>query len=183
MLRMTRTAMLVLASLALGGCATIDNDRTTAGGQALTALTNSGSEPFTPAAGPSVTSMSRDGWDEVTVLVASDTTQHHPHLTNGGPAYAAALPRQRGEYPDAMSALDLGSETRAQVHEAFAAPFHGAWDVVMAIPRLIMGGNTARTSPTLWYERGPLGPDDLAPALEPQTLPVDDAERPEGAPR
>lgn len=169
---MRTAAILALSAGALAGCATIDNDRTTVGGEALTAIDESGVAPFEEPSGPSVIGPDRDNWQEVTVLVAVDTTQHHPNLTNGGPAYAKATPRQRGEFPGAEDALDLGAAEGDQVAEMFAAPFHAGWDVVMAIPRLIAAGGKAQTSPRRWYERAPANADTLAPALEPATAPV-----------
>lgn len=169
---MRPAAIVPLFALALAGCATINNDRTTVRGETLTAIDESVAREYTQAEGPSVLGPNRDNWEETTVVVAVDTTQHHPNLTNGGPDFTDATPRQRGEYPTAFSALSLGADTDAQVAEAFAGPFFAAWDVVMAIPRLIAQGGEVQTSPRRWYERAPANAETLAPALEPATTPV-----------
>jgi len=168
--RMRSATIIALSACTLAGCATINNDRTTVGGQPLTALDESVVAPFQEATGPSVIGPDRSNWDEVTMVVAVDTTQHHPNLTDGGPAYAKVTPRQRGEFPGPDDALDLGAGTDDQVAEMFVAPFAAGLDVVLAIPRLIANGGKVQTSPRRWYERGSEGVD--APALEPATAPV-----------
>lgn len=169
----------VVCAVLLTGCAAIDNDRTTVGGQTLSALERSGSSRFDPAVSPSVIGPGRENWEPIEIVVAVDTVQHHPHLTTEQPWYARATPRQRGEHPNAITALDLNADEDAQVAEALAAPLHAGLDVVLALPRLIASGAGPQRSPTAFHERAPRPAPVDSPGLAPETLPIDD--RPEGA--
>lgn len=169
---------LLLGLIAASGCATIDNDRLTVAGDSLPVVAGAeGHEaaPLQQATGPSVTSVDRTHWPEHEIVVWQDGVRHHPHFTSDQPRYAKATARQRGAYPTAESALELGADPGAQVWEGFAGPVWGGMDVVLFLPRAIaIGGPGALVaSPDATYSRAPNGAP--APALEAAVEPIEPA--------
>lgn len=169
---------LLAGFLAISGCATIDNDRLTVAGDSLPVVAGAeGHEaaPLEQATGPSVTGVDRSHWPEHEIVVWQDGVRHHPHFTSEQPRFAKATARQRGAYPTAESALELGANPGAQVWEGFAAPVWGGMDVVLFLPRAVaIGGPGAMVaSPDATYSRAPNGA--LAPPLEAAVEPVEAA--------
>lgn len=169
----TRAALTLIAATALGGCAKIDNARLTVGPEHISSLSGPGdAERLKPAAGPSLTTIGREDWEPITVIVWPDGVQHNDHLTDGGPRYTRASARQRSESPTLDSSLGLGADRGVQAVEGLAAPFRAAWDVVMFLPRGIGAGSETRTSPRDRYERG-LHEDSDSPPLTPERAPIE----------
>lgn len=167
-------AMALVAALA-GGCAGIDNSRVVVGGEeppALVAPSEGGDETLVEAAEPSLDGLDRGHWASVDVEVKPDGTQHAPRLTTNGPRYADRPSRNRGLHPTVRTALDLESDGFGQWSEALAAPFHAGADVVLALPRmmigLLRGGVVA--SPAERYQR--FTPSD-GPTIEPERAPIE----------
>lgn len=167
-------ALAIPAILAPGACAPVNNARLSVGGAVLPAIDGSQpvNEPLIEATGPSLGRIDRADWNERAYLVMQDGTRHHPRLTTGGPRYTDAIPRQRGEYPTAMSALDLSADHGAQFWEAVAAPFWAATDVVLFIPRAILNGGPGAVvaSPDRVYERAQ---STGMPPLDAAVAPID----------
>jgi len=140
-----------------GACTTIDNDRLTIGpteehGGPVVALPAiepgpglmETTEPSLPAG------LDRSGWGEIVFLVPNDGTAHCPHFTRRAPQFDDATARAAGYHPTALSALETGGSTCAQIGEALAWPAYGVSDFFLAIPR---GVNHDGQSPTEGYER------------------------------
>ncbi len=147
-------------ALALGaGCARVNNDRLTIGGETMPAIAalssprDSGSEARWQASGPSLLAGARDHWEPTAIIVPIDATAHHPHYTTTHPTYSRS-PRARGVYPTAESALDLGAPAGPQAWELVAASFHAAADVILFIPRAVVAPPCSpTTSPSEPFER------------------------------
>lgn len=149
------------------GCGSVNQgSRLTIGGESVPALT-SGGDRIAPA-GASLVGGTRDHWEAQTIVVPVDGTEHHPHYTLAQPNYSESA-RAMGVYPTAESALDLASPARPRVWEAVAAPFHGAADIVMLIPRAIQTSpRCVATSPSEPFQRYREGEGDEAPVLVPE---------------
>lgn len=181
------TALAILTACILPGCAMPENDRATIGQtmrpEALTpavrpapATTPIGAAP---AGEPSVIGLDRSHWAATRVHVPVDGTAH-------GPTYAKRLhsadrtARQRGEYPDAGSALELTDGSLWQQQgEALANHGFAALDTLLIIPRLIWSPPwRERWSPDVAYERSwqadrPVFPEPAeAPLEDPFTMPT-----------
>ena len=129
-----------------------------------------------PPAGPSVTGLDRSDWAPVEYMVPVMGTAHQP--TYAPDHYRlASLARQRGEYPTAESALELGHPDAGE--EAWqAAKLHG-WaflDAVLVLPRAVLRPPCATDwSPSLDYARAHDAPGcgsacgDCATCCEEQT--------------
>ncbi len=167
---------LLLAAIFCSGCATIDNDRLVVAGMEPPELA-SGDEPYAApmreATGPSLTGIDRSHWPEQEILVMQDGVHHHPRFTSNGPRYTNETARQRGEYPTAGSALELGGDCEAQVWEALAGPVWAGMDVVLFIPRAITRGGPGAlvASPDDTYARAA---GTTAPSLEAAVAPIND---------
>ncbi len=176
-----RFGIIALGAAALGGCATIDNDRLTVARAELPALAGSASPisaPLREATAPSIIGIDRSNWPPITIELPSDGTRHHPSLTRTGPRYDRSLPRNRGRSPTATTALDLGSPLGPLAWEGWSAPIRAGMDVVLAIPRLALAGGPggAAHSPDAPYQRemGSPDPDAGAPALDAAVAPIKD---------
>lgn len=159
------------------GCATVDNDRLTVADQPLPVTEDAegrGAPPLKEATGPSVTGVDRSNWPEQEIVVWQDGVRHHPRFTTNQPRYANATARQRGAYPTAESALELGDDGGAQFWEGFAGPFYGGMDVLLFIPRAIAYGGPGSivASPDDTYARAP---GASAPPLEAAVEPIESA--------
>ncbi len=173
----------LVGAAALGGCATIDNDRLSVAGADLPAFAGPGSprnEPLREATGPSLSGVDRSNWALNTIAVPSDGTRHHPRLSRTGPRYDRSLPRNRGLSPTATTAADLGSAPGPQVWEGWSAPAWAGMDVLLAIPRAVRDGGPlgAALSPDSSYQRDMVmvDPGAGAPSLDADVAPIGDAE-------
>jgi hypothetical protein len=119
------------------GCARVNNDRLTIGGEPVATLGPAEeAERLAPAAGPSLEHGSRDHWPSESIRVPVDPVEHRPRFTRAQPNYSDT-PRDAGRHPTAGSALELSVGPAIQAWEAIAAPFHAAADFVLFIPRAI----------------------------------------------
>lgn len=151
------------------GCARVNRDRLTVGGEALPTMTIA--ERPAEATSPSLIAGSRDHWAGHTIVVAVDGTEHQPTYTRLRPRYVES-PRTMGVHPTSDSSLDLGSPVGPQVWEGFAAPFHAGLDVVMFIPRAIGAAPWSQTvSPSEPFQRYRAGQTEV-PVLTPEAAPI-----------
>lgn len=182
-----RLAMGVALAALAGGCGGIDNARVDVGGDVPLALEDQADrrdDALVESDARSVTGVSREDWAPLTIVLAPDGTQHWPRLTKGGPRYLDHHPRLTGAHPTPASALEIESSLDGAPGEFFAAPVHGGWDVIMAIPRAIMGlqHDFVVASPAYAYQRAapldnaPVSPaPDVAPIEDPETVTPEDA--------
>ena len=151
------------------GCASVNENRLTIGGEAIPAFTD-GEQP-TEASGPSLIAGTRDHWEAMTIVVPVDGTEHQPTYTSLSPNYSKT-PRATGAHPTADSALDLASPACPQAWEVVAAPFHSAADILMFIPRAIGAPPWSVTaSPSERFQRYHAGYAE-APTLTPEPAPI-----------
>ncbi len=80
---------------------------------------------------PSTVTLERDSWGTQRIVVPVDGVAHLPRwATNSGTNRETA--RQRGDFPTALSALELtGSDNRAQFHDYAMSPVNAAKDFFM----------------------------------------------------
>lgn len=155
-----RTLWLVLGAagtLALGACATPNNDRLSIGTSDDPVFIPPAIQPNAPlvqADEPSLRGVDRSHWGTRDFIVANDATEHYPHFTRLEPTFDGGTARARGESPTALTALEQEGDFGAIVGEAFAWPFYVVGDAVLLIPRAI---EPAQKSPMTWYERGTPG--------------------------
>ncbi|HLO39869.1 MAG TPA: hypothetical protein VK176_02510 [Phycisphaerales bacterium] len=194
-------AMATCTTFILGGCVA-ENDRLTVGHEVeleaftpdeprferLAPTTVSPDKPFPafPAGDHSVKSMDRSNWTEQTVLVPVDGTAHRPTYAESVELKNSTA-RQRGEFPTALSALELtGGFTDEQLVETFTTPLVVFGSGVIVPFRLLIDPQwNIHYSPKRTYDRWPTpGSDpiikaefaapadgsDAAPAADP-TLP------------
>jgi hypothetical protein len=139
-------AIICLAGgLALAGCVTQENDRTTIGRSVrLEAFeppappAPGGESPVLTEQGRSLAGLERSNWQPTMFLVPVDGVAHRPIYTRH--LYLTdSSARQRREYPNPTSALELteGSEESQQL-EAVANDLLAIADTVMLIPRLVL---------------------------------------------
>lgn len=176
MSRMTNNSgtLIFLSAAVVSGCARIDNDRLTVGGEALPAIGGGVDDPLLPAAGPSVVNGSREHWERASIVVGVDGTEHHPHFTSGQPNYSRS-PRACGMYPERDSAAALGGPAWPLVWEGVAAPFHAAAEVILFIPRMFDSPPCGLTrSPVDSLERYREGASPMwePPELTPERAPI-----------
>ena len=67
--------------------------------------------------------------------VPVDQVAHHPVFTGNAPRIADQTARQRGEHPNALSALTPTVDQEEQIAEAWLAPLAGGLDVALFVPR------------------------------------------------
>lgn len=121
---------------------------------------------------PSVVSLDRANWEPRSLDQPVDYTLHRPHY-RAVTTYPNRLPRERGEFPTAITALDLSCESDdQQAWHALTAPF-GAMLEGLAIPfRLIVEPQTTVwRSPDQAYQRVP-ATIPPPPVVEPGKPPV-----------
>lgn len=159
---MRTTPCLLLTLIPLAGC--VDQNARSVLGDS-TPVESLAESPAVPSTftddPPSLTSLSRDHWPATEVLVPVDGVGHRPTY-RGQPPYALhRLPRQRGEFPTAETALDLdGHPSRVlgaeNATETVAAPLGAAVDAVLIPPRLIVEPQwTTQRSPAWSFQRWP----------------------------
>lgn len=166
---------LLLVAVACSGCQSIDNDRLLVGSEALPTFVTPAQRTdarLVQATGPSLTGIERNNWTEAQIVVGTDGVQHHPRWTRAQPAYVKT-PRATGLHPTTETALTIDRAAGPHVAEAFAAPFHGAKDVVLLIPRMFTHGpGCVRVSPSEAYERSNTSNRAESPALSPVPAPT-----------
>ncbi|MCC6677557.1 MAG: hypothetical protein IT436_10470 [Phycisphaerales bacterium] len=109
-----------------------------------------------PDDAPSVFSLDRTNWESRELAQPVDYTLHRPHYRVPS-RVPNVLPRERGEFPTANTALDLSCRSDGQqAWQALGAPL-GAFAEGLSIPfRLIMEPQSAVwRSPDLAYQRIP----------------------------
>lgn len=166
-------ALTALSTLTLWlgqGCASVNQNRLSIGGEPVPAFTRI--EAHAPAGGPSLIAGTRDHWEATTIVVPVDGTRHQPTYTRSQPNYQST-PRATGVHPDADSALDLASPGGPQFWEAVAGPFHAASDIVKFIPRAFGAMPwTVTSSPSEPFQRYRAGGAVDAPSLTPEPAPI-----------
>jgi len=174
---------------AVAGCAH-SNDRSTvghpdlAGAFRVAAFTDEGTGGAVPVSdGPSLTGMSRADWAPATVLVPVDgvaalrtyAPRHH---------WTDETARQRGDYPTAVTALELDGATYwTQVAEGGAAPFLAFADAFALPFRMVMAApwREVRTIPEPYW-RAPVSiPRRVGTASAPTEVTTTPAEDPSAA--
>ncbi len=135
----------------------------------------------------SLTSLDRSGWEPVAITVPVDGVRHRPEYRFFAPIGTSDLGRQRGEYPTAISALDLDGgrpSSQARFFESILTPIHSSIELVRLPFVMIMHRPWQETwSPlgpesydrvryggerpeTMGNRRGSSIPSQLAPAYE-----------------
>ncbi|MCC7387668.1 MAG: hypothetical protein IT431_02765 [Phycisphaerales bacterium] len=148
-----RLWMLGAAGLTLAGCTHEANDALRLGECAvLPAFQNNPHQ--LPPAGPSVTGLDRSNWEPMVYVIPVSGVAHSPQYAP--PVFDRdILARQRGDFPTALTALELG-EPDAGEELLLAARAHG-WallDMLMLVPRLAIRPPTATNwSPAISYGR------------------------------
>lgn len=130
----------VLAAV-LSGCVMPANDRFAIGEGLEVEAIGPRSTPVPPTAAsqvasPSLTGISRDNWAPLEYRVPVDGTVH-TRIYAKRTFWADKTARQRGEYPTALSALEMinGSEDQ-QGLEALNNQFRAVTDLVLLLPRM-----------------------------------------------
>lgn len=132
--------LLVACAITVGCGRAINNDRLNTGWWTPPALQPLGTNPslLSETGERSVMSVDRSNWSPLHVELPHAGVEHHPNSTAFGPVYASDTRRSRGAYPTLASAVDVGSDGGAQAAELFAAPFVGAADILLWIPRMFI---------------------------------------------
>ena len=148
-----RLCMLAAAGLTLAGCTHEANDALRLGESAVLPVFQNNPHQLPPA-GPSVTGLDRSNWEPMVYVIPVSGVAHSPQYAP--PVYDRdILARQRGDFPTALTALELG-EPDAGEELLLAARAHG-WaflDMLMLVPRLAIRPPTATNwSPRISYGR------------------------------
>lgn len=172
-----RIMLLACAAPTIVACSTVDNARLDVAGVQPIGLSHADAhlgQSMTPATSPSLSGVSRAHWEPMTIELWPDGTQHWPRLTRGGPIKIDNTARQRGEHPTALTALEIEPDRWAEAQEWWAGPIHAAADVVMALPRVIVGVSNGWivASPANRYARSVVRYD--GPELTPVMVPIDE---------
>lgn len=171
-----KRVMCVACVMCAGGCVMPQNDRITLGQKlvspSLQAAPLAQAEP--PPAQvvmPSVTGIDRSDWARTEVFLPVDGTVHGPTYTHRW-QLADKTARQRGQYPTALTALELynGSQGDQQL-EALLNPLQSLGDIVLFPIKIVILEPFWRTrmSPDIAYDRT-VRPEQLPP--EPSTQPT-----------
>lgn len=154
---LTRLGVLAATALCLAGCMHATNDRLRLGQCETVPAFRVEPHPLPPA-GPSVTGLDRSGWDETVYVIPVNGVAHSPQYAP--PIFNIdTLPRHRGEFPTALSALDLGEPSAGrEAHLAFRTHGWAFLDALALVPRLIIRPpNATNWSPRIDYERSSVG--------------------------
>lgn len=134
-------ALAALFGTTLTGCVMPANDRLAIGESLEVEAIGPRPTPVAPTAAsqvatPSLTGISRDHWAPLQYHVPVDGTVH-TRIYAKRTFWADKTARQRGEYPTALSALEMinGSEDQ-QGLEALNNQFRAVTDLVLLIPRM-----------------------------------------------
>lgn len=151
-MRLLRLCALLVPAL-LAGCVALDNGRIDA--SVLPDRPHNRPPGPLPADGPSIHSLDRSNWRQTTYIV-------HPWAVAHSPTYRPDRSRlehtrrQRGEYPTADSALDIGEGQNEPMRwEALAVPPLAFFDAVLIVPRMVFDQRPRSVdhSPQIEYER------------------------------
>jgi hypothetical protein len=182
---MKRMLLLCPAVIAMGGCTTTMNERPWMGqrendarsGVVLVEVLRADERPEVPLVddGPSLTSLDRSNWAPVVVTLPVDGVAAHRSYTNEK-LLVRSTARQRGDYPTAVSSVDLSGNTRVeQWAESWLNPGIAFLDLVLLAPRMIAHSPTkeayAFTTPHWRASTTVLRrlPDGSAPTIDPGT--------------
>lgn len=120
---------------------------------------------------PSLVSLDRSNWGATSIEVPNDFTAHQPRLTRNY-INKESNPRAQGRYPTERTALGLGTDRHndEQILEAAAAPFMGAGDILLLVPRAISEMRPRHPTRTggEGYARTPSNVVIVNPSVEPQ---------------
>lgn len=138
-------SLLVVGSVALVGCAGVNNERT--------ALMT---DPVAlePAPAASVVSVSRENWLARAYVVEPDVLEHYPTYTSLRPVSGEETAAQSGAFPTIETAIPGEGDSGASAGDAIAAPFVAGWEV-LRMPFLMIGRwpGSVNTSDPAWYDR------------------------------
>lgn len=162
---MIRTLVCLLVLAPLAGCYTPNNSR-------MTLADTIGLTVFDPDAASTYTDIPtipdrldvyRRNWRPLPFYVPVDGTDHF-YLARTDSTCTDSTPRQKGQFPTALSAVDVDGDARSdrtQAYEAVEAPFWAAWDALLMAPRLIgwsIANGERAVSPDVDYIRYPTKP-------------------------
>lgn len=157
-------------TLALTGCAAVQNDRLTLSDVAAVREGDGTQDaPAVEWSPRSIDGMDRSSWTLATVAVPADATLHPPAYQPHRQLVDATA-RQRGEFPSAESAFELREGSgMAQLREAFLMPVLGLWDAVMIVPRMFIDHpwdavGSPGTEYQRWSPKGPPGVETAPPS-------------------
>ncbi|MCA9298820.1 MAG: hypothetical protein KDA28_07125 [Phycisphaerales bacterium] len=146
----------VSASLlaSLSGCMVQDNERLTLGTHTHLAAIDKDPDAATQASGD-LQAIHRRQWRPMTYLVPVDGTAHR-HLYRTNASGPRADERQRGEHPDAHSALTRTESSDAMRMETIMGPIWCFYDVIrMPVMLFLEPQSDVVYSPLESYERMP----------------------------
>ena len=106
-----------------------------------------------PTGAPSICDLDRRHWPLVTILVPTEQVEHWPTYAHNV-SLDRSIPRNRGEFPNAQSAVDVQSSWGNQVLEAPANIVVGLVLPVTALVEMVLGRwpGKLETSPAKEYE-------------------------------
>jgi hypothetical protein len=140
----------LLVPMAVGGCVALDNGRIDA-----SVIPDDRPARSLPTDAPSIHSLDRSNWRQTTYVI-------HPWPVAHSPAYRPDRSRlnntrrQRGEYPTAESAFDIGEgQNRPMRREAITVPPLAFVDALLILPRMAFEQRprSVDSSPQGVYER------------------------------
>lgn len=141
-------SLTIASAIALVGGCTTGNDRLhtgpAKGGGQTASLAEFASANAPPTArlnaDNKLTSIGRHDWPVTNVVVPVDGVSANPTYATSLTTTSTTV-RQRGDFPNALSALDLeGGTTWQQYGEIGYAPLRVATDLVMMVPRMFVNG-------------------------------------------
>lgn len=105
----------------------------------------------------SLQGLDRSGWTKTVVRVERRQTEAQPFYTTER-HYDHSTARERGEWPNPTSALEVSGDSGAAALEGVAAPFNAAWDLVAMPVRMFI-------TPPWSTVRVPQQPPSLSPSV------------------
>lgn len=179
---MNVAGIVMCAGLCATGCMRDENSRLTLGYEAegngiVTLAAVSDNTSMVETDQRSVSGLDRSGWTQRVVLVPNDGVYSYPNLTRTEPLYDDSTAGARGEFPDALQALETEHDLGSEVAETFAWPGWVVYDIVMAIPRAIDG---VQVNPVEGYARSARSEtwegSDAPPASQAVPMELDDSD-------
>ncbi len=126
-----------IMSIGMGGCMKAQNDRV-ALGNALVLPAFQANHPMTHDNTPGNASFDRSAWMPMEFSIPVHGVAHNPVYTEQANTLHT-LARQRGEYPTAQTALELGEpDTPERVLQTARAHGMAGLDALLLVPRIIM---------------------------------------------
>lgn len=142
------------AVLGAFGCVHDANSRNVLGAQVSLAAIDAEADAVDLGEGNRTTSVDRSAWTPVRFVVPVDGTVHGPTWRTFSVRPAGELARERGVYPTALTATELGGECGPMVTAAVLSPFVSLVDVAAMPVRMVTDPAwEERQSPDRWYER------------------------------